>query len=107
MTEWPAKVIPLSEIKDEWILGMAEACKNQQIEFSVHQRTTPDWGRREFLKIPRLKGTVGLPMLPGPQLVLCPDEDPWDFWEFRAYAYGPIGLGEMIIRKRLNSFEKD
>ncbi len=107
MTDDSVKVIPLSEIKDEWILGLANACKQQQIDFTSNERTTAGWGRREFLTIPRLKAIVGKPMLPGAQLALSPDEDPWNFWEFRAYAYGPIGLGEMVIRKRLNSFETD
>lgn len=95
------KDIDPDQIKDRWLRGMAEALEQTGIEFQCQSRTGTQWDGTQSIAIPALCGTMGDNLgMYSCQLLFSPDENAWDFRQVQSYAYNPLELGKMFIRKR-------
>jgi hypothetical protein len=91
------KDISTQDIQDKWLQGMVVECDTRDLVYHAKQKTTKLFGTHTFLEIPELNAIVAASTVPGVQLYLNPNEDPWEMQEFQACARSPRDFAEMVI----------
>lgn len=100
------KDISTQDIQDKWLRGMMEECDARDLVYHSKQKTTKLFGTHTFLEIPELNAIVAASTVPGVQLYLNPNEDPWEMQEFQACARSPRDFAEMVIHIRMKQLGK-